>query len=383
MSKLVINRSGDCGYKQNDQETPAFEGFEPANTTPVPDILFDQYLSRLREAELKALLYIIRRTWGFKKNEDAISLQQFREGITKSNGEKLDNGCGIRDKTTILKALLDLVKKGFIEQVKSFTEQGDCDVTRYRIRFKKAQEQTQEEGGGQNPPPGGQTRRRGSGQNLLGGGGQTRPTRNSNTRNSNTREGKDSNITPTCESNPTDPPLLGASHSGQEEQKVEEEKSVKHYTFPGNMRDGLGEQNWDTMSESERQKCEARAYKVRLSEIMDLVDKTAKVPVARSPKNFVKEALDEIARRNFTDAQIAFCVQDIQKRNLSLTYENINKHMATAVTRMNNGEEPGKITPFGNRQPEVRVLSMRKPVQNGFRLDESKYDDEEVVVRRA
>ena len=45
-----------------------FSGFVCPTTTPVPDQLFDELLHRLSGAELKVLLYIVRRTFGFKKS---------------------------------------------------------------------------------------------------------------------------------------------------------------------------------------------------------------------------------------------------------------------------------------------------------------------------
>lgn len=58
----------------------------------VPDGLFDILLPRLSGAELKVLLYIVRRTFGWKKNSDRISLSQFENGITRKTGEvRLDS----------------------------------------------------------------------------------------------------------------------------------------------------------------------------------------------------------------------------------------------------------------------------------------------------
>ena len=113
-----------------------FEGFEPANTTPVPDILFDVLLPHLNEAQLKVMLYIIRRTLGFKKTTDAISLNQFRWGITRRDGTKLDNGCGLKNFTTISKALKELEQMNCIESDKRKTEEGNDLTTVYRIRFR-------------------------------------------------------------------------------------------------------------------------------------------------------------------------------------------------------------------------------------------------------
>lgn len=117
-----------------------FEGFEQANTTPVPDILFDELLAELTGAELKVLLYIIRRTSGFKKDTDAISLSQFQKGITTKDGRVLDKGCGIKDRTTLVQALNSLQKKGCIKTekvVKTVNEKQEHDTTVYKIKFKE------------------------------------------------------------------------------------------------------------------------------------------------------------------------------------------------------------------------------------------------------
>src|SRR5690348_4109569 len=112
-----------------------FEGFEQANTTPIPDVLFDTLLTKLSGAELKVLLYIMRRTWGFKKDTDAISLTQFEHGIVTKEGKRLDYGCGL-NRETICKALQSLETKGCIKSEKRTAHKRDMDVTIYSIRFK-------------------------------------------------------------------------------------------------------------------------------------------------------------------------------------------------------------------------------------------------------
>lgn len=117
-----------------------FEGFDVPGTTPVPDVVFDKLLSKLTGNELKVLLYIIRRTYGFGKNADAISLSQFREGIKTrdENGDEkvLDEGCGIGHNRTILVALASLEQKGCVTSKKRNTNAGDSDTTIYKLRFK-------------------------------------------------------------------------------------------------------------------------------------------------------------------------------------------------------------------------------------------------------
>jgi hypothetical protein len=58
-----------------DHQAP-FLGFQFPTTTPVPDEVFDVLMPQLSGAELKVLMYICRRTFGFKKESDSISLHQ-------------------------------------------------------------------------------------------------------------------------------------------------------------------------------------------------------------------------------------------------------------------------------------------------------------------
>src|SRR2546421_4672039 len=90
-----------------------FKGYSKPNYTPVPDELFDQQLPDLSGAELKVLLYIIRRTFGFKKQSDNISLNQLLNGIQTKEGEVLDRGTGL-SKKTLLETIKSLVGKNLI-----------------------------------------------------------------------------------------------------------------------------------------------------------------------------------------------------------------------------------------------------------------------------
>lgn len=103
-------------------------------TTPVPDELFDVWLKHLSESELKVLLYIVRRTLGFRKDADSISYDQFLHGITTKEGRVLDEGC-LTHRTTLKRALDGLEEKGLIRAHKSKTDKGDSDVTLYSLCF--------------------------------------------------------------------------------------------------------------------------------------------------------------------------------------------------------------------------------------------------------
>ena len=81
-----------------------FSGFVLPKFTQIPDQLFDELLPLLSGNEVKTLLYICRRTFGFKKDGDNISLAQMVSGITKANGVKLDGGTGL-SKASVARAL--------------------------------------------------------------------------------------------------------------------------------------------------------------------------------------------------------------------------------------------------------------------------------------
>jgi len=73
-------------------------------TTPVPDEIFDEWLAVLGHAELRVLLYLVRRTFGFdKRGGDTISYRQFTDGITTRDGRVLDRGCGVSNRTNLSK----------------------------------------------------------------------------------------------------------------------------------------------------------------------------------------------------------------------------------------------------------------------------------------
>ncbi len=109
--------------------------FVPAwSTTATPDWLFDDVAPDLAKAPLKVLLYIVRRTCGFRKSADAISLNQFQYGITTKDGRQLDKGCGVTNRTTLLHALDDLEARGLIEHQGAIHADGGNATTIYYLR---------------------------------------------------------------------------------------------------------------------------------------------------------------------------------------------------------------------------------------------------------
>src|SRR5437867_1043769 len=83
------------------------------NSTQIPDIILDHWMAELSGAEFKVLMYIARRTYGFGKEGDSISLTQIAEGITKRDGTVLDRGTGA-SRSSVARSLNVLEEQGII-----------------------------------------------------------------------------------------------------------------------------------------------------------------------------------------------------------------------------------------------------------------------------
>ena len=113
-------------------ERRPFRGFQKPNYTMVPDELFDELLADLNGSELKALLYIVRRTFGFKRDSDSISINQMLEGIRARDGRVLDRGTGLA-RSTLVNALKSLEDRNvIISERRSSPDQG-FEATIYRL----------------------------------------------------------------------------------------------------------------------------------------------------------------------------------------------------------------------------------------------------------
>lgn len=83
------------------------------NSTQIPDVILDSWMAQLSGSEFKVLLYICRRTYGFGKEGDTISIRQIMSGIVRRDGERLDNGTGL-SKETVCSALRGLEERGVV-----------------------------------------------------------------------------------------------------------------------------------------------------------------------------------------------------------------------------------------------------------------------------
>ena len=103
-------------------------------TTPIPDEIFDELMADLTGAELKVLLYICRRTFGFKKESDSISLNQISSGIVTRDGRVLDNGTGL-SKRHVQRALKVLEEKNIVRVTRKLDESGANEINVYSLNF--------------------------------------------------------------------------------------------------------------------------------------------------------------------------------------------------------------------------------------------------------
>jgi hypothetical protein len=116
-----------------------FGGYASPNTTPVPDVLFDEFLLQLDNAELRVLLYIIRRTYGFKRSTDDIAISQMVDGIRKKDGTVLDRGTGM-SKGSVTRGLRGLLGKGVILARRNTSKEHGFEPTTYALKFKNEAE---------------------------------------------------------------------------------------------------------------------------------------------------------------------------------------------------------------------------------------------------
>jgi hypothetical protein len=116
-------------------------GFTKPNTTQTPDALFDVWLTRLKGAELRVLLYAVRRTFGWRKDADDISLDQFARGITTQDGRVLDYGTGL-SRSSVKRAIKGLIDHGLLIKTRGIRANAGDGVNNYRLQVIDPRTQT-------------------------------------------------------------------------------------------------------------------------------------------------------------------------------------------------------------------------------------------------
>src|SRR5215211_1533919 len=112
-----------------------FEGIESPNGTIFPDALLDHVMPFLSPTEWKVCTYVVRRTFGWKRASDRISLEQICHGIVRRDGSRLDHGTQL-DRKTAIKALRGLESKGVIVAQRNYSDAKGFEPTTYGLRFR-------------------------------------------------------------------------------------------------------------------------------------------------------------------------------------------------------------------------------------------------------
>ena len=111
-----------------------FEGLVAPTYTQTPDAIFDWIAPFIGCTELRVLLYITRRTFGFKKQTDAISVDQMCNGIVTRDGRRLDFGTQLK-RATVLAAVKGLREKNLILIRQQSDDDGGSRPTLYSLNI--------------------------------------------------------------------------------------------------------------------------------------------------------------------------------------------------------------------------------------------------------
>jgi len=115
-----------------------FRGYPIDYHTQIPNEFLDFQMQELSVEELRCMLYVFRRTIGFRKMQDRIAVSQFVSGICRRTGQPLDRGAGVT-KRGVARGLDGLVKCKYIfVDIRcrcGYVVQDDDFVTEHRQRL--------------------------------------------------------------------------------------------------------------------------------------------------------------------------------------------------------------------------------------------------------
>lgn len=124
------------------------------NSTQIPDIILDHWMAELSDAEFRVLLYVARRTFGFGKDSDNISLTQLTSGIRRRDGSPLDRGTGL-SRSGVKKACKGLIERGVLLRFRNTAPDGrESEESTYRLNLFASLPETEEGVGHQKTYPG-------------------------------------------------------------------------------------------------------------------------------------------------------------------------------------------------------------------------------------
>ncbi len=119
---------------EEERRTKDIGGILVPNAFQVPNEIVDEgHLALLSGTEVKVLLYIIRKTFGYNKvTGDKIPLSQFINGTVKKDGTRIDWGTGLSRRACI-DALKTLEKVQLIRIVRAVSDDGTKKINYYQL----------------------------------------------------------------------------------------------------------------------------------------------------------------------------------------------------------------------------------------------------------
>jgi hypothetical protein len=96
------------GDKKEKIDFPGFSYWDSRKQFLKYPMILQEYWHQMTGSEQKVLDFIIRQTFGWRKQSDTIALKQFTDGIKKNRGTGLS-------RSQVKRAISGLEKKGFIE----------------------------------------------------------------------------------------------------------------------------------------------------------------------------------------------------------------------------------------------------------------------------
>lgn len=118
----AANQKGELTMA-DDEYWAEYKGIECPRYTQIPDVMLDGLLPRLGHAEFKVAMYIARKTFGWGKDSDSISLPQLQKGTNLGDA-------------AVKRAVKSLEEKGVLQVARSKTEAGGAAVNVYSLVIK-------------------------------------------------------------------------------------------------------------------------------------------------------------------------------------------------------------------------------------------------------
>jgi phage replication O-like protein O len=105
------------------------------NSTQIPDVILDHWIGVLSGAEFKVLLYVARRTYGFGKDADNISLNQIAAGMRRRDGTLLNRGTGLSRSGVKIACNLLIEKRILIRTSRTAKGSREPEESTYRLNL--------------------------------------------------------------------------------------------------------------------------------------------------------------------------------------------------------------------------------------------------------